>query len=360
LHSADLSRANLSGAYLLKASLRKAYLVRATLSDVYLLRADLSEANLRGADLRRADLSGAYLSDTMLSEANLSEAFLLESHLIRTNLEQAEMTGCCIDNWHINDVDLSKVDCRYVYQKFNHATKSPSDRFPIGRDFEPGELGQQSSEDTKIEIRWSTVPNWEALAFTLTLVEQEQAGLRLTIAAYQTLEDGYLLRLAANFAVNPQTVTERILAVYTEMLQSLLNHRSTILNLLQNNPLPSSASQSEEEPTPAQSPPAPNAEQRLRVYNDVTNQIQRIIYAQSPEQIVGNVQRLLNFLTQHGFATEEIQRRIIGQAVVKRARNEDMFQNQLLQWDEKAEEIARTSAAGVALRQAIALLLSKA
>jgi hypothetical protein len=71
---ADLSGADLSGAYLSRADLSGAYLSRANLSGADLSRANLSGADLSGAYLSRADLSGADLSGAYLSRANLSGA----------------------------------------------------------------------------------------------------------------------------------------------------------------------------------------------------------------------------------------------------------------------------------------------
>ncbi len=361
LNNADLSRANLTGAYLLKASLRKAYLLRAILQEVYLLRADLSEANLRGADLRRADLSGAYLSDATLTEANLSEAYLLETHLIRTNLDQAQMTGCCIDNWHIDDVDLSKVDCRYVFKQFNYATKSPSDRYPVGRDLEAGELGRQYQEDsTIIQVCFSDSPNWEALVFALSYVELDSAKLRLNIKSYESKEGKYLLRLTANHTVNGETLAARILQVYPEILQRLTAQRLAILNLLQIGILPDNVDGKIDLATGEKSEPTePLPDPRLRTYQDVANQMQRIIMSQPPEQLVASLQRLLEFLKRQNIPTEEIQKKVVGQIIVRRARQDKTFQKQLLQWEKTADEEVRISPVGESLRLAIALLLSQ-
>jgi hypothetical protein len=82
---ADLSRANLSGAYLSGADLSRANLSRAYLSGAALSRANLSRANLSGADL-----SGAYLSGADLSRANLSRANLNGAALSRANLSGAK------------------------------------------------------------------------------------------------------------------------------------------------------------------------------------------------------------------------------------------------------------------------------
>ncbi|MFB2973012.1 pentapeptide repeat-containing protein [Aerosakkonema sp. BLCC-F183] len=357
LHSADLSRANLAGAYLLKTSLRKAYLLRANLQDVLLLRADLSEANLRGASLRRADLSGAYLSDTTLSETDLSEAYLLESHLIRTNLERAQMTGVCIENWHIEDVDLTKVECRYVYTDFNHANKSPTQRYPVGRDLAPGELAEQYREDSSnIEIDFAEEPNWEVLIFTLAQMECESSELTLTVKSFESAAGQYVLRLASNRLVNAKILRSRLLQIYPEMLHRFLGRRHQILGLLGIVPR-----QEDGSPTPdtTQSPPskAPLAkDKQVQIYQEVVRQIEAILMSQAPEQIVDSVQRLLDYLKRQGISTEEIQKKVIGQAIARRAKRDRTFQDNLLRWEKTASEAARTSAVGSAVRLAIALL----
>ena len=83
---ANLSRANLCGAYLSRADLSGADLSGANLSRANLCGADLSGANLSranlcGADLYRANLSGADLSGADLSGADLSGAKYGEDEL---------------------------------------------------------------------------------------------------------------------------------------------------------------------------------------------------------------------------------------------------------------------------------------
>jgi TIR domain/Pentapeptide repeats (8 copies) len=84
---ADLTEANIIGAYLefadftqtdlSRANLSRSLLGKADLSLANLTEADLTEANLMASDLSRANLSGANLSGANLSGANLSGAKLM-------------------------------------------------------------------------------------------------------------------------------------------------------------------------------------------------------------------------------------------------------------------------------------------
>lgn len=357
---ADFSRANLNGAYLLRTCLRKADLQRAILQDVYLLRADLSEANLRGADLRRADLSAAYLKDTLLNEANLSEAFLLKSYLIRTKLEGAQLTGCCIYNWYLEDVDLSEVECRYVFTQFNYATKSPSDRYPTTADLQPGQLSQHNAPDALIiNVRFQDAPNWQVLAFTLTQVELECQNIQLTIKSYELREEQYLLRLSVNRLVNIKLLSQRILQLYPEILQRFCVQRQSLLDLLEIKETQDLIIEFVPKPLAPSRSQISSSERRRQLYQEVVVQIQRIIMFQAPEQFLDSVERLLVFLRQQNISTEEIQKQVISQVIRKRAKKDTLFQDKLRQWQEKADNAARFSLVGQAIYLGIALIESE-
>jgi hypothetical protein len=100
----------------------------------------------------------------------------------------------------------------------------------------------------------------------------------------------------------------------------------------------------------------PSVDRRWRIYVEVINQIERIIMSRSPEQCVDSVQRLLEFLKQQNISTEEIQKKVITQAIMKRAKKDQIFHKQLLQWEETAPETARFSLVGQSVRLAIALI----
>jgi len=85
---ANLSGANLNGAYLMDANLRGADLSGANLNGAYLM-----DANLRGADLRGADLMGANLSDAELRGADLMGANLSDANLSDATYSNIQCPG---------------------------------------------------------------------------------------------------------------------------------------------------------------------------------------------------------------------------------------------------------------------------
>ncbi|MGA7936119.1 MAG: low-complexity protein, partial [Kovacikia sp.] len=128
-----------------------------------------------------------------------------------------------------------------------------------------------------------------------------------------------------------------------------------ILNLLEIvKPANESEQPVESSPQPAQ--PVPRPDRRARLYQEVVRQIQHIILSQTPDQIVQSVQQLLEFLDRQGISTEEIQKKMLGQVIVQRAKQDKNFREHLLRWEKTATEAARISTMGQAMRAAIVLL----
>jgi hypothetical protein len=99
---ADLTDANLTGAYLRDADLRGA---------------KLTGAYLRGADLRGADLRGACLTDADLTDANLTGACLTGAYprganLTDANLGGADLRGADLTGADLTDAYLTGADLR--------------------------------------------------------------------------------------------------------------------------------------------------------------------------------------------------------------------------------------------------------
>ncbi|MBD1812529.1 low-complexity protein, partial [Microcoleus sp. FACHB-DQ6] len=267
----------------------------------------------------------------------------------RTNLEGAQLTGCCIQNWQVQDVDLSKVDCRYVFTQFDYTAKVAANRLPVDRDFESGELGRQHQEESSIvEVGFAESPNWEALVFTVRRVELESRELKLNVQFFESAGEQHLLRLSANRLVNGKILGDRILALYPDMLEKVLAKGAEILSLL-GLVVPSNSAQ----------PESGQKEVLLRrqeIYQRMVRQISFILMSQTPDKFYESVQRLLDYLKQQGIPTEQIQKKVISQAIVQRAKQDPIFREQLLAWEKTASDRVRCSMMGEAVRYAIALL----
>jgi hypothetical protein len=108
----NLSRANLSGQYLVREDLRGAFLDGAKLTDAELSYANLSDALLIGANLSDALLGNANLSGAFLGGANLSGAFLAYANLsgadlLGANLSGADLIGANLSGASLNHANLA-------------------------------------------------------------------------------------------------------------------------------------------------------------------------------------------------------------------------------------------------------------
>ena len=90
---ANLTYADLTGAYLKDANLGGASLTRANLEGADLYDASLTDANLEGANLKDADLRGANLTGANLTGASLWGANLIGADLSRAKISGAFLSG---------------------------------------------------------------------------------------------------------------------------------------------------------------------------------------------------------------------------------------------------------------------------
>lgn len=126
---ADLSKTDLSGAFLAEANLRKADLDGTNLAGANLSRADLSEAFLAGADLSGADLSeanlhGAYLREANLDRANLRKADLSSAVLSKARLREAQLYEADFNRASLHSVVLNKAQLYHANFEVSELTKA--------------------------------------------------------------------------------------------------------------------------------------------------------------------------------------------------------------------------------------------
>jgi hypothetical protein len=203
------------------------------------------------------------------------------------------------------------------------------------------------------------MPRWEVLAITITRLELECNNLQLQVKSYEAQETGYFLRLQGSRLINSKILSQRILQLYPEIHQRFVDQQEAIYKLLgiRGNAVINLAIEPRVKDLEEVSPPLQiTKDDRQRIYQEVVNQIERIVMYQEPEKFVESVQRLLLFLQEKGISTEEVQKTIIGKILVKRSQRDSQFQTQLTEWEKNVEEQARFSLIGESIRLALATL----
>lgn len=120
LYKADLSKANLESAHMARAALQKsvlmeanltaAGLVNATLDYSKLMRANLTRAVLTGASLRHTDCTQASFVSADLSQTKLGGAEFGKARMTRANLQQAELISARLTEADLEGAVLRQAD----------------------------------------------------------------------------------------------------------------------------------------------------------------------------------------------------------------------------------------------------------
>jgi hypothetical protein len=115
VHRADLSGANLRGAYLKNANLSGANLSGANLSGAYMRGVDLTNAILQDADLSKAFMKNATVDKADLSHAKLCKTYLRlssmkETKLIETNMKEVMLHGANLSDSELRGADLTGAE----------------------------------------------------------------------------------------------------------------------------------------------------------------------------------------------------------------------------------------------------------
>lgn len=183
----DLRQADFRGADLSKTNLRLADLTGADLSRIKLIKANLIKSNLTRNDIMRGDSSRASLIEADLTGANLTgaklnDAVLIQTQALGTNFESAILTGACIENWNINsETNLNNVICNYLFLKANS-----KDRFPMDRDFVPGEFTKLFSKASSIiELIFNQGVDWVSFAYSFKKLSIENEDSELIIQSIE-------------------------------------------------------------------------------------------------------------------------------------------------------------------------------
>jgi uncharacterized protein YjbI with pentapeptide repeats len=137
-----LEECRLEGTYLHEVHVRNLLITNCGARENY-DNLSLRDLNLDGVNLEQASLIAADLSGSTLREANLGGCRLAETRMYGVNLQKANLTKSCIENWAIStDTCLDDVICSEVYLRLPTDEDPDPWRKPDNRDdsFKPGDF----------------------------------------------------------------------------------------------------------------------------------------------------------------------------------------------------------------------------
>lgn len=187
---------------------------------------DFQRVNLQGAFLQNAtNLEEINFTEANLHGANLQGAKLIGARFVRTrvtsvNFSGADLTGCCIKDWSTNrETDFTGVICNFIYREFEQG--KPGDRYPKGRDFEPGEFAAlQQQLDDQIELVFQGATDIQALGFAFEKFKLEDDGLGLELQGIEQRGKICIVKVTHNAGISRQQVEQQVKAEYQLILET--------------------------------------------------------------------------------------------------------------------------------------------
>ncbi|NEQ65338.1 MAG: pentapeptide repeat-containing protein, partial [Symploca sp. SIO2D2] len=236
----DFRGLNLRGAYLQGADMRGF-----DLTDTNLTGADLKGADLRGSilictQLAGADFQGVDLRQNILMDANLTEAdlrkadlrdcILVRAQVARANFSGADITGICMEDWSISSQTcFTDVRCDYIYRRYQG--QQPTNRYPVHRNFEPGEFASQFQQpENQLELVFKGEFDYTALSLTFDQLQTDKPDLNLKLQGIEQRDNLWIVKITSE---NPTTVENRIKEIQDAVYQGY----EVTTTRLENNPL---------------------------------------------------------------------------------------------------------------------------
>ncbi|MGC1309428.1 MAG: pentapeptide repeat-containing protein [Phormidesmis sp.] len=205
LRGFDFTDTNLTGADLKNVDLRESLLVRTQLAGV----------DLGGVDLRKNILIDANLTEANLHSADLRDCILVRAQVARADFTEADLSGICIEDWSVSaQTRFTNVRCDYIYRKYREG--KPSDRYPIGRNFEPNEFATLFAEPEDIvELVFKGEFDYAALSLSLYKLQTEAPDLGIELKGIEQRGNLWVVKVkSSNDKINEFLIEERLNAVY--------------------------------------------------------------------------------------------------------------------------------------------------
>jgi uncharacterized protein YjbI with pentapeptide repeats len=237
----DFRRFNLQGAYLQNADMRGFDLTDtnltgadfkgADLRDSILIRTQLANTDFQSVDLRKNILIDANLTEADLRGADLRGSILVRAQVARADFTGADLTGICIEDWSVSSkTRFTDVRCEYIHRKYQDG--EPSDRYPIDRNFEPGEFASLFAEpEDEVELVFKGEFNIAALSLALYKLQTNTPELNLELRGLEQREKLWVAKIKSTSSLlNEQLIKERLALVYEDPSNGKITVEETIKN----------------------------------------------------------------------------------------------------------------------------------
>lgn len=235
----NFRRCNLQGAYLQNANLREIDFTDTNLTGGDLKRADLRESILvrtqsanidcNETDLRKAILIDANLTEASFRQADLRGCLLVRAQVARADFTEADLTGVCIEDWSVSSkTRFTGVRCDYIYRKYESGQLL--DRYPVDRNFEPGEFASLFAEpEDEVELVFKGDFNIAALSLALYKLQTDASELNLELRGVEQRENLWVAKIkSTSSSLNERLIQERLTSIYQDPLSNRTTVETTI------------------------------------------------------------------------------------------------------------------------------------
>lgn len=326
----DFSRTNLRGAFLQQAKMQQM---------------DLTEANLDGADLRGADLRNC---------------ILLRSQVTGADFTGANLTGICIKDWSTNsETCLATVQCDYIYREFERG--QPTDRYPVDRNFEPGEFENLFQKvRNAVELVFKDGVNLRALSFAFQKVELEDEGLGLQLKGIEQRGDLWIVKVTHREGVSRQAVEQQLSNNYKLLEAQLAAKDQQILQLMGiTRSLAAAAESYSKKPFGNNFVISGSTITNLAgsgqiEYEEAASQVRQLVTGQRTSDPTMTAQQVLTHLENKLIATTpHAQTELVEQVILAEAEKDWFFKQVLLQQEQEIISTMPEESLAIAFKQAI-------
>ncbi|MEP0983125.1 pentapeptide repeat-containing protein [Leptolyngbya sp. AS-A5] len=231
LQGAYLQNADMRGFDLTDTNLTGADFKGADLRDSILIRTQLTNTDFQGVDLRKNVLIDANLTEADLRGADLRGSILVRAQVARANFTGADLTGICIEDWSVSSkTRFTDVRCDYIFRKYQDG--QPSDRYPIDRNFEPGEFASLFAEpEDEVELVFKGEFNIAALSLALYKLQTDTPELDLELRGVEQRGKLWVAKIKSTSSLlNEQLIQERLTSVYQDPSNGNITVEETIKN----------------------------------------------------------------------------------------------------------------------------------